>query len=180
MQEDETNSASMASEKEADTGKSNAQDTVAEQGAKASGEENRGLTQEQVNEIVRDRLAKSREASLRKYGVGSEEELASLLEKGRAYGGKETELATAMEDLALLRNGVSESRRDDVRIWFKGKGTALTDEALKEALASHPEWAAAPSSPKTSPVQIGAETGKSAKSEEDIAKELFGLKNFVK
>ena len=70
-------------------------------------------------------------------------------------------------------NSIKSDREDDVRTYFKGKALEMTDEALKEALKTHSEWAES----RTIPVPMGnSGTPKQEDDELELASKLFGMK----
>lgn len=121
--------------------------------------ETKTFTQDEVNEIVKKRLDKHTNSTLKQYNLESLEELESLLTKGRDYQKVFEELeklkATNREliekDL-FNSNKIDENRFDDVRTYFKGKELELSAESLAQALTTHPEWVK-----KIAQVEIGAE-----------------------
>jgi len=147
------------------------------------------LTQERVNEIVRERLAKRDQQLFARLGVSDESGIDELAERARGYGEKSRELEEALaenrslkESIAIRNSGIVPEREDDVRTYFKGKGLEMSEEAIKQAIGTHPEWAGAtPAQAQASkPVQIGAEP--QAKQRPDLegqAARLFGLDRFV-
>lgn len=163
----------------------------AENGSDTQGEEvpnaPKTFTQEQVNEIVRERLKKANDGICKKYGTKNEEELDELVGKSKSYDelkekydGLESELKAYKEQFTLSKNNVLEDKQDDVRTYFKGKGLELNEENLKEALGTHPEWQ--PQQAKsTTIVPMGAEKTQSKReSDEDAALRLFGFDKFVR
>ena len=151
------------------------------------------LTQSQVNDIVRERLAQREKAFYDRYGVSDEAGMDDLVGKAQFYdtlqaknGEYESKIAELTEKLAFLSNNIDPERYDDVRTWFKGKGKPLTEIALKDALIKHAEWLkteqkAQAETPKTAPIVIGEDAGHTVQqSSEESAANLFGLKRFVK
>lgn len=109
------------------------------------------LTQDEVNAIVKDRLARQEKADTEKFlkqlGVEKPEDIDSIVKKAqsydttkKAYDETAPALKTAREELTLIKNDIEPNRYEDVRLHFKGKGVELTEEALKAELATHPEW----------------------------------------
>lgn len=176
--------------------------TGAQGGADASAEEAKAenanpgepqsFTQEQVNQIVRERLDRDRKGIYGKLGVSDDAGLEEIIKKVGDYDGfksKYDALASDNESLKekimFYENGVLPSREDDVRVYFKGKGVAMTSDSLKTALETHPEWlkgAEAPSDggKKTTVMPIGSAKSEEPKeSEQEAAAKLFGLSKFV-
>ena len=149
----------------------------------------KALTQEEVNEIVRERLAKRDRAIFAKYGVSDEAGLDELFAKAGETDGLKAKLSELSEEsrslkekIAFFENGILPSKEDDVRTYFKGKGIEMSGEALRQVLETHPEWTSAPqTTPKSSPRAIGADSGNGIgkRTEEEEAERMFGVR-FVK
>lgn len=149
------------------------------------------FTQEQVNDIVRERLERSKKGIYDKLGVTDDAGLDVLIEKLKGYDTIKSQLDTLNADNSSLKekimfyeNNVLANREDDVRTYFKGKGIAMTTDALKSALETHPEWLKSVDTPKptneTTIVPIGSEKSAQPKeNEEDVTAKLFGLDHFV-
>lgn len=88
------------------------------------------FTQEDIDNAVKDRLERAEQSFLKKAGVSSFEELGKKLSEGNS----------AKVELVLTKNNIADDRHDDVITHFKGKGKDLTEEALAEAVKTHPEW----------------------------------------
>lgn len=121
--------------------------------------ETKTFTQDEVNEIVKKRLDKQNNSLLKQYNLESNEELESLISKGRDY----QKLVEELEQLKVQNkelvekdlfssNKIDENRFDDVRTYFKGKELDMSAETLAQALSTHPEWVK-----KIAEVEIGAE-----------------------
>lgn len=96
-----------------------------------------------VNDIVRERLNQDRMSRLKKYGYATEDELDSIVEKGKKYDELKTlseELLKDRESLYFLKARIKDEKIDDVKTYFKGKGLDLTLEQLIELTKTHPEW----------------------------------------
>lgn len=132
------------------------------------------LTQERVNEIVRERLDKQSRSYLKRLGLESEDGIAELVKRAQSYDGLTKENHSLKEAMALKDAGISSNREDDVRTYFKGKGMELTAESLEQAIATHPEWKAGNN------VGIGVDKQPAAPaiSEEEEAARLFGYDRF--
>ena len=106
------------------------------------------FTQDEVNQIVKDRLDRQTERFLKRLSLESMDGIDQLLEHANGYA-EAQELMTRYqlenEDLrqqiAFRDNGVDPNRYDDVKAYFKGKGLDLTADELKAQLETHPEWA---------------------------------------
>lgn len=153
-------------------------------------EENRTFTQEQVNEIVRERLERSSKSIYERYGVSDEKGLDELVAMAQAYQTTKSEYSELQKENAGLRerivfseNGILPEKQDDARTYFKGKGLEMSDEALKQVLQTHPEWVSAkPQSVQTTTVvPIGKDRYEpELKDEESEAAKVFGFTKFVK
>ena len=130
------------------------------------------LSQDKVNEIVRERLSKQERSFYEGLEVKDGKELGDLLEKARKYDALSEEKSRLDEEIAFMRNGIDPKRADDVRTWFKGKGKAIDGEGLAEAVKSHPEWIG---SVEPQPMGAGGDQGKPRESEEDMAARIFNL-----
>ena len=105
------------------------------------------LTQEQVNQIVQERLKRQNEAFFKKYGVENGDELTEKLKLSEDYKNMEARYTQAnlkvselSEQLAFIENHIDKNRYDDVKTYFKGKGLEFSSEELLKAISTHPEW----------------------------------------
>ena len=146
------------------------------------------FTQEQVNDIVRDRLKKADAKFFAKYGLDNAEALDAIVEKGKGYDEIKAQMDLISnenkglkEQITLTKNNIIPSKQDDVITYFRGKGMELNDENLAKMLESHPEWLPN-KTPTTTIIEMGAEGTKAnpSISEEDEALKMFGLDKFVK
>lgn len=146
------------------------------------------FTQEQVNDIVRDRLKKADAKFFAKYGLDNAEALNAIVEKGKGYDEIKAQMDLVSnenkglkEQITLTKNNIIPSKQDDVLTYFHGKGLELNDENLAKILETHPEWMPN-KAPTTTIVEMGAEGTKvnPSISEEDEALKMFGLDKFVK
>jgi DNA-directed RNA polymerase subunit F len=132
-------------------------------------EEQKTFNQEQLNEIVQNRLERERNSIFSRYGVKDRDALDVLMGKAQSYDAlkekfdaQSTEIADLKEKLAFVHNDISPDREDDIRAYFKGKDLEFNEEALKNALETHPEWrnvVKADETPKTTIRQLGVEHG---------------------
>lgn len=153
------------------------------------GEEIQGamFTQEQVNDIIRDRLKKADLKFLAKYGLDNAEALDAIVEKGKGYDEVKAQMDLVSnenkglkEQITLAKNNIIPSKQDDVLTYFRGKGMELNDENLAKMLETHPEWTPS-KAPTTTIVAMGGEPqGKPKGDEEKEALKMFGLDQFVK
>lgn len=105
------------------------------------------LTQEQVNQIVQERLKRQNEAFFKKYGVENGDELTEKLKLSEDYKNMEERYTKAnlkvselSEQLAFIENHIDKNRYDDVKTYFKGKGLEFSSDELLKAISTHPEW----------------------------------------
>lgn len=140
------------------------------------------FTQDEVNQIVKERLDRQTERFLKRLSLESMDGIDQLLEHANGYT-EAQELMTRYqlenEDLrqqiAFRDNGVDPNRYDDVKAYFKGKGLDLTADELKAQLETHPEWAI--KKPQTTTIrQLSPEkSAPKAVDEWQQAKKYFGL-----
>lgn len=101
------------------------------------------IQKSKVNDIVRDRLAQDRMSRLKKYGYTTEEELDSIVEKGKKYDELKMlndDLLKDRENFYFLKARVKDEKIDDVKTYFKGKGLDFTLDNLIDLVKTHPEW----------------------------------------
>lgn len=141
--------------------------------AEVAPEAERTFTQSEVNDLIKNRMLRFQEALLKKYNIGSMDELESYLQKGIGYDELKTLNDGMNEKYAFLKNNVDDNRIDDVRTYFKGKGMLMSDEELAKAIQTHPEW-----TKKASTLQsLGAEATNPPKEDLDArASKIFGVK----
>ena len=132
----------------------------------------RTFTQEQVNEIVRERLERDHASLLKQLGEESWENVAANLKKGKGYdelAKKSGETAKALEEanrkICFESNKLDPERESDIRAILQGKGLEFNDENIKKELPTHPEWALRK---EAAPV-IGSVA---PKKEEDVEKQM--------
>lgn len=149
------------------------------------------FTQEQVNDIVRQRLDKAYKSIYERYGVEDEKGLDEIMASAQEcqatkmlYDEIVKENKALKEKIAFSDNGILADKQDDVRTYFKGKGLEMSDEALKSVIQTHPEWIAKKETeaPRTTIIPLGAERqeglGKKPDEEAKAAK-MFGLGRFI-
>lgn len=145
------------------------------------------FTQDQLNDIVRERLRKASESIYKKYNVIDENGLDEMANKAKSYDELKASYDTLAEEVkglkeqeVLSKNNILADKQDDVRTYFKGKGMDISDESLKELLQTHPEWQ--PQSVKaTTIVPLGGDrTEPQKESDEDVALKMFGFDKFVR
>lgn len=142
------------------------------------------FTQEQLNNVVRDRLNKV----YSRYEVNNAQELDDLVSKAyerevyeEEYNSLLNNYAKINKELTFLKNNINFDREDDIVAYFKGKDIDFTADNLIEALKTHPEWLNAKSASETQKTTIQA-LGNDANhkdvslSELEQAEKLFGVK----
>lgn len=109
--------------------------------------ETTSFTQEQVNDIVRERLERERKSLFNYYGVETKEELGDLIGKSQAYDLISEQLKQLQEnyknlneEYAFTKNNINPERYEDIKIHFKGKELELNNENLINEITTHPEW----------------------------------------
>lgn len=139
------------------------------------------FTKDEVNEIIRKRLARHEEGLPKKFGAETLEQLQDFIEKGKGYEELKVahentivEMAALQEKLLFIENNIATARYDDVRTYFKGKEIEMTADNLAKQLKTHPEWL---EQTKKQVHQIGnTKQDTPQKSEKDIALELLGVR----
>lgn len=131
------------------------------------------FTQEELNKIVQDRLSRESKSFLKKFGVESEEDIKSALEKSKSVDSLSEQIKTLQKELALTSNNIREDKREDVEFYFKGKGLDLNSENLKNELETHKEWLNATKTIET--LGTKGQEDKTEMSEEEYAQKLFGM-----
>jgi hypothetical protein len=132
----------------------------------AGSNDKKPLTQEEFDKALKERLAQKEKSDLEKVyarlGIKDDKELDELVKKAQAYDGAKKALDETSgksqkdsEELAFVKNGIDESRYDDVRLILKGKGKEINSDNIKAELATHKEWLkVAPNDGKPNNVQI--------------------------
>lgn len=137
------------------------------------------FTEQEMNEIVRNRLNRQKKQLHQQLGVENDEGITALIEKVKKADELESiveslqnENTLYKEQLTFIENNIDIKRYDDVKAYFKGKELSLTSENLKAELKTHPEWLA-----QRSVQTIGGQRQTApVKDERKIAMELFGIK----
>ena len=137
------------------------------------------FTEQELNEIVRNRLIRQKNRLHQQLGVENDEEINELIEKVKKadelksiVDSLQNENTLYKEQLTFIENNIDIKRYDDVRAYFKGKELTLTPETLKAELITHPEWVA-----QKSVQTIGGQRQQApVKDERKTAMELFGIK----
>lgn len=137
------------------------------------------FTEQELNEIVRNRLIRQKNRLHQQLGVENDEAIAELIEKVKKadelqsiVDSLQNENTLYKEQLTFIENNIDIKRYDDVRAYFKGKELSLTPENLKAELITHPEWVA-----QKSVQTIGGQRQPApVKDERKAAMELFGIR----
>lgn len=150
------------------------------------------FTQVEVNEMMRERLARQKSKFFESYELKDEDEFKSMLGKAQSYeamkvGKEETlvELAKTQQSLWFKENNVNPEKVDDILAYFKGKDLPLDKDSLVEAVSTHPEWVnneiTTDPAPTTTITKLSPDKGLGdTESEEQRVAKMFGLKGFVK
>lgn len=142
-------------------------------------------TKEQVIDMMKRRVDRSHNAFFKRYGVLNLEELDALFEKSNQfdnmnaeYGGMKLKLDEANRTISFLQNNVNPDKYDDIIAYFKGTNTEFSNDALIQALTTHPEWLKPSNVPATTTIEsLGHEASvKPQQSEKELASKLFGVK----
>lgn len=122
----------------------------------AKANEEKMLTQSQVNELVGRARQEGRESALKelltRYGVNDDAELDNVFGKGQAYDdlndefvGQGNSYKEALAENALLKAHIDDARWEDVKLILGGKGLEVNSENIEAMIPSHPEWRGAAS-----------------------------------
>lgn len=137
------------------------------------------FTEQEMNEIVRNRLSRQKIQIHQQLGVESDDEITAMIEKVKKADelksiveSLQNENTLHKEQLTFIENNIDIKRYDDVKAYFKGKELSLTPENLKAELITHPEWIA-----QRSVQTIGGQRQPApVKDERKSAMELFGIR----
>lgn len=137
------------------------------------------FTEQEMNEIVRNRLNRQKNQLHQQLGVENDEEITALIEKVKKadelksiVDSLQNENTLYKEQLTFIEHNIDVKRYDDVKAYFKGKELSLTPENLKAELTTHPEWLA-----QRSVQTIGGQRQQApVKDERKAAMELFGIR----
>ena len=146
----------------------------------------RTFTQEQVNDLVRQRIDRERNSTYKRYGVNDRDGLDTLITKSHSYDAMKeryeniNERNKALEqEIAFIRQNIEPSRQEDVLTYFKGKGLDFSEQALMDELRTHPEWLRVnevSDKPTTTIKKLGAQQ-RTSPEPEDEKKKVFDLFN---
>lgn len=183
-----------ASTPDADTEKTEPSVDSAE---KQVNKETKSFTQEQVNDIVRDRIERERKSFYKDYGVEDKKGLDGIIEKAKLYENTLKEhdelktrfdkqslyLADTLEKLAFIENEIAPERYEDVRNHFRGANLEFSSDAVKQLLETHPEWkkiANVSDKPITTIENISPSRGSvEVEDEKKLAAKMFGLNRII-
>ena len=109
--------------------------------------EEKHYTKEQVINMMKRRIARSHNAVCKRYGVKDFGELDKRIELASKYDELNSQFAPIQarnleltRENAFLRNNVNPDKYNDIVAYFKGNDLEFTEEALLQALGTHPEW----------------------------------------
>lgn len=140
----------------------------------------RTYTKAEIQNLMRRRVERSHNAFFKRYGVQNLKGLDELMNKSKSIGDEYANLQLKNSDLsrenAFLRNNINPEKYNDIITHFKGSGIDFSEEALLEALKTHPEWLKV--QPQTTTIQkLGQEFHKQEAPDEKIeAGRLLGVK----
>lgn len=140
-----------------------------------SAPEEKKFTQEELNQIVQQRIAETKNKAMeegrrqaladlyQKYGVNDDGGLDDLFGNGQRYdllNGEFTSQSQQLNELkaenALLMSGIDRSKFDDVKAILAYNKQEVTPMAIEQALVTHPEWKSAPDTlPAMNPISTG-------------------------
>ncbi len=154
------------------------------------------FTQKQLDQIIRERIERERNSTIRKwcekYSVEDEKGLDDAFLKSLSYDLMKEEYDSInrvndelQKKLAFIENNVEPTKQEDVLAHFKGKGIDFNSETLKQELSTHPEWLKAKEKsdkPITTIKALSPDRNEVQphKSEEQEVADLFGLPFIVK
>ena len=145
------------------------------------------FTQEQVNNVIKERLERANKSFLKRYGLENREALDDIVNKALSYDLMDEkynalidENSSLKEKLAFIENNIDNNRIDDVRAYFKGKELEFNNETLAEELKTHPEWLNVKEvndTPQTTIKSLGIEHANvnKAETEDQKRKRIFGV-----
>lgn len=150
-------------------------------GAEAKPETPRTFTQDEVNEIIRERLSRYDRKVAEEIG-GSLEDTKGKLEALAKLQSDYDTLKASYDELYRERTfdqfGIDPERSGDIDAIMKSKNMDFTAHNLEQLLSTHPEWR----KQTTAFQQVGAPRGDAnpqGESEREKASRLFGLNGFV-
>lgn len=150
-------------------------------GAEAKPEQPRTFTQDEVNEIIRERLSRYDRKVAEEIGGNLEDTKGKLEALAKLQSDYDT-LKASYDELYRERTfdqfGIDPERSGDIDAIMKSKNMDFTAHNLEQLLSTHPEWR----KQTTAFQQVGAPRGDAnpqGESEREKASRLFGLSGFV-
>lgn len=137
-------------------------------------------TKEDVTKYIIQKGERVKAAICKKFGVKSLDELEEMknnhISREEELSRINLENADLKREIAFLKNSIDPNRYDDVKAYFKGTDTDLTEESLIEALKNHPEWLKKEVK-QTTITAVGRDNG-NQETENDLkeVRALFGLR----
>lgn len=137
-------------------------------------------TKEDVTKYIIQKGERVKAALCKKLGVKSLDELEEMknnhISREEELSRINLENADLKREIAFLKNSIDPNRYDDVKAYFKGTDTDLTEESLIEALKNHPEWLKKEVK-QTTITAVGRDNG-NQETENDLkeVRALFGLR----
>lgn len=144
----------------------------------------RTYNKQQVTDLMEKRRARTHRAFFNRYGVTNLKGLDELFDKSKKfqsmqdeYGAIQLRNSDLMRENAFLRNNIEPAKYDDIVAHFKGMGQDFTEEALLEAIKTHPEWLKPSNIPAQTTIKsMGIEAHKSpTESDAERASRLLGV-----
>ena len=140
------------------------------------GQPERMYNKQQIIDMMRRRVERSHNAFFKRYGVTNLKELDDKFSYVKKYDDLNSQFAPLeaknaelIRENAFLRNNIEPSRYDDIIAYFKGHDLEFTEEALLEAVKTHPEWLrpSTTPTPTTTMKSFGAEQQQARQETED-------------
>ena len=141
------------------------------------------FSRSQVEALMKKRVDRSHQQFFKRYNAKDLEELDSIFEKSKnydtineEYGALQVKIADLTQENAFLRNNINPNRYADIKAYFKGSDIPFTEDALVEALNTHPEWLNVAKETQTTISKLGSESHIKPQIDEiDKASKLFGV-----
>lgn len=137
---------------------------------------------QQVIDMMKRRVERSHNAFFKRYGVKDLNELDNLFNEGKSIKDEYAKLQLANSELtrtnAFLKNNINPDKYDDIIAYFKGKDLDFSEDALLQAIGTHPEWLKPSTIPNTTTIEsLGSEAHiNPSVDESEIASKLLGVK----
>jgi len=104
-------------------------------------------SRKQIEQIMKNRLDRSHNRIWNRYGVQNWQELDNLFDQAKKFNDMNDKYSAIMlenenlkRDIAFLRNNVDSNKYDDIIAHFRGNNMEFNEDALIQALTTHPEW----------------------------------------